>query len=330
MTIISDNTRVWLLLTAPLIVDDGDDASAKALSLRETHKLSGWLREVGAEPLDLLGPIRLELFEKLSPILSSERLENLLNRRSQMDQALEKWDSRDIWILSRDDSDYPTRLITKLTEQAPPLIYGVGDKNLLEQGGLAVVGSRNADEDSLNFTQSIGQLTATAGVNIISGGAKGIDRMAMEACVSAGGIAVGVLSDQLYRMAVASDCREWIREGRLALISLVDPSAGFNVGNAMQRNKVVYALSDAALVVSSDVNKGGTWAGAIEQLERFKNRRLYVRTNVGAPSGNAELQKRGANAWPQPETADELRHLLSLNEQKSETVTTEPQLPLFA
>ena len=330
MTFISENTRVWLLLTAPLIVAGEEDGSAKALSLRETNKLGGLLKEVGAEPLDLLGPTRAELFEKLLPILPLERLENLLNRAVQLEQALEKWDSRGIWIISRDDADYPTRLTTKLTEQAPSLFYGVGDKTLLEQGGLAVVGSRNADDESLNFTRSVGQLTATAGVNIISGGAKGVDRAAMEASLNSGGMTVGVLSDHLYRMAEASDCREWIREGRLTLVSLVDPAAGFNVGNAMQRNKVVYALSDTALVVSSDVNKGGTWAGAIEQLERYKSRSLYVRANGDVSTGNRELQVRGAQTWPQPETVEELRYLLSQNEQKSETVTTEPQLPLFA
>ncbi len=336
MTFVSENTQAWLLLTAPLIVGDGDDVSPKALSLRESNKLAGWLKQMGAEPRGLLGPTRAELFEKLSPVLSaepvlsSERLENLLDRGPQMSQALEKWHSRGIWIISRDDADYPTRLMTKLTEHAPPVIYGVGDKALLEQGGLAVVGSRNADEESLNFTRSIGQLAATAGVNIISGGAKGIDRAAMEACLSSGGMAIGVLSEKLYQMAVAPDCREWIRDGRLTLISLVDPAAGFNVGNAMQRNKVVYALSDAGLVVSSDVNKGGTWAGAIEQFERFKNRGLYVRINSAVPEGNQQLLARGAQAWPQPGTADELRQLILTTDGKSEAVAAEPHLPLFA
>jgi DNA processing protein len=330
MSFISDNTRAWLLLTAPLIVADENDVNARTLSLKEANKLAEWLKQVEAEPLSLLGPNRAELFQKLSPLLSSDRLENLLNRGLQMNQALEKWNSRAIWIMSRDDAGYPTRLITKLAEQAPPLIYGAGDKGLLEQGGLAVVGSRNADEESMNFTKSIGELAATAGVNIVSGGAKGIDRAAMEACLSSGGMAVGVLSEQLYRMAAAPDCREWIRDGRLTLISLVDPAAGFNVGNAMQRNKVVYALSDTALVVSSDVNKGGTWAGAIEQLERFKSGTLYVRTSAGAPDGNTELQKRGAHASPQPETAEELRHVLSKPQQETKVANAEPQLPLFA
>jgi predicted Rossmann fold nucleotide-binding protein DprA/Smf involved in DNA uptake len=41
-------------------------------------------------------------------------------------------------------------------------------------------------------------------------------------------------------------------------VSPYDPSAGFNVGHAMQRNKVIYALADAVLVIRAEFEKGGT------------------------------------------------------------------------
>lgn len=44
----------------------------------------------------------------------------------------------------------------------------------------------------------------------------------------------------------------------------------------MQRNKLIYALADASLVVSSDLNKGGTWAGAVEQLDKLKFVPVYA------------------------------------------------------
>jgi predicted Rossmann fold nucleotide-binding protein DprA/Smf involved in DNA uptake len=300
------------------------------LSLSEFNKLARRLKEMAAEPVELLGSGRAELLQNLSPLFSQERLESLLDRGFQMSQAIEKWNARGLWILSRTDSDYPEQLKSRLKEHAPTLIYGCGDESLLQNGGLAVVGSRDADEQSLLFTQSIGQSAAAAGMTIISGGAKGIDRAAMQGSLEAGGIAVGVLAEQLLRMAVAPDCREPIREGRLALVSLVDPAAGFNVGNAMQRNKIIYGLADGALIVSSDVNKGGTWAGAIEQLERFKSCVIYVRTTPGAPDGNRALQSRGALPWPQPETIDELKHVLKKSGSDSEVFNPDSHLPLFA
>ena len=149
----------------------------------------------------------------------------------------------------------------------------------------------------------------------------------MDGALQAGGWAVGVLAEQLLRMTVASDCREPIREGRLALISLVDPSAGFNIGNAMQRNKVVYAFADAALIVSADHEKGGTWAGAVEQLERFGNHAIYVRTGPSAPAGNQELLKLGALAWPAPKSAEELQAVLLESSSRQPAVPQE--LPLL-
>jgi predicted Rossmann fold nucleotide-binding protein DprA/Smf involved in DNA uptake len=330
MTIISENTHALLLLTAPLIVGAVDGAGPTVLSLSEFNKLARRLKEMGAEPLELIGPAQQELLRSLSALESPERLERLLDRGFQMSQAIEKWTARGIWLTSRADTDYPGLLRTKLQERAPTLIYGCGEKELLQNGGLAVVGSRGADDQALEFTQSVGQLAAAAGVTIISGGAKGVDRAAMQGSLEAGGAAVGVLAEQLLRFAVASDCREPIREGRLTLISLVDPAAGFNVGNAMQRNKIIYGLADAALVVSSDVNKGGTWAGAIEQLERFKSRAVYVRTTSGSV-GNKELQARGALPWPLPKTVDELKQALNTPAPSAaEGFTADPLFPLFA
>jgi DNA processing protein len=54
------------------------------------------------------------------------------------------------------------------------------------------------------------------------------------------------------------------------------------------------------LVVSSDLNKGGTWAGASEQLDKLKFVPVYVRS-TGEPSpGLDALRKKGAIPWPNP------------------------------
>ena len=72
-----------------------------------------------------------------------------------------------------------------------------------------------------------------------------------------------------------------------------DPEAGFNVGNAMARNKVIYALADYAVVVNSSLNEGGTWSGATEQLEKFKQIPVFIRSGADTPAGNRALIERG-------------------------------------
>jgi DNA processing protein len=193
-----------------------------------------------------------------------------LGRGFLLSQVIERWQARAIWVVSRADAEYPRRLKARLREDAPAVLYGCGDMALLESGGLAVVGSRHVDDSLIDYTMAVGRLAARAGRTLVSGGAKGIDQAAMRGALEAGGKVSGVLADSLEKTTMNREHRNLLLDGQLVLISPYDPSAGFNVGNAMQRNKLIYALADASLVVSSDLNKGGTWAGAIEQLDKFK------------------------------------------------------------
>jgi hypothetical protein len=69
-------------------------------------------------------------------------------------------------------------------------------------------------------------------------------------------------------MTMNREHRDMLIDGRLVLVSSYDPSARFKGWQAMQRNKLIYALADAALVVESSIgSKSGTWSGAVEQLE---------------------------------------------------------------
>ena len=255
-------------------------------------------------------------------LLAGSGLDALLGRGFLLSQAVERWNARAIWVISRADSRYPKRLKTRLKEDAPPLLYGCGDIGLLDKGGLAVVGSRHVDDELISFTENVGRLAAKAHRTIISGGAKGIDRAAMHGALLAGGDVAGVMADSLERAALARDNREPLMEGRLVLISPCDPAAGFNVGHAMQRNKVIYALADAGLVVTSDFEKGGTWTGAIEQLERLRLVPVFVRNGNNAGRGNAALIHHGGRPWPNPENAAELGQMITA---AVESVAAEPK-----
>jgi predicted Rossmann fold nucleotide-binding protein DprA/Smf involved in DNA uptake len=107
-------------------------------------------------------------------------------------------------------------------------------------------------------------------VTVVSGGARGVDSAAMSAGIVGSGTVVGVLADSLLKESGRKDYRDAIRDGRLCLMSEVHPEAKFDVGSAMARNRLAYACADAALVIECEVNKGGTWAGAMEALREGK------------------------------------------------------------
>ena len=315
---LSVNTQAILLLTAPLIVGRRTPA-AEVLRPREYNKLAQLLHENSREPADLLGPEASQLLsdDRLCAEIESDRVTRLLARGFLLSQAVEQWQQRAIWVLSRADDQYPQRLKVRLGSKAPAILYGCGDRDLLDSGGLAVVGSRHVDDELRDYASGIGELAASAEWTVVSGGARGIDQASMRGALEAGGRVVGVLSNDLQRAALRREHREVLMDGRLALISPYDPAAGFNVGNAMQRNKLIYALADAGLVVSSDYQRGGTWAGAVEQLKRLKHsdagedpvdpvlRPAPTFVRDGAEAGlQALIHEEGALAWPNPQTPE--------------------------
>jgi len=307
---LSPNTQAILLLTAPLIVGKGQQ-SPDSLTHGEYKQMAKFLQDNQRQPSDFLGLDAKELIEKCSALFDRARIERLLGRGFLLSQAIERWQARTIWVISRADVGYPGKLKVRLKDDAPPVLYGCGDAALLETGGLAVVGSRNVDSALVEYTEGIGRLAAKAKLTVVSGGARGIDQAAMRGALDAGGCVVGVLSESLERLALVREHREFLMENRLVLVSPYDPSAGFNVGNAMQRNKLIYAFADAALVVSSDVEKGGTWAGAIEQLKKLRFVPVYVRTKGDASKGLDALRKKGALPWPNPNTPEAFAEALA-------------------
>lgn len=300
---LSPNTQAILLLTAPLIAGRGT-SSSDLLSPGQYKRLARHLREIQRQPADLLSPDAADLLHACESEIDEARLQRLVGRGFLLSQAIERWQARAIWVVSRADAEYPRRLKLRLREDAPAVIYGCGDMTLLDSGGLAVVGSRHVDDSLIDYTMSVGRLAARAGRTLVSGGAKGIDQAAMRGALEAGGKVSGVLADSLEKTTMNREHRNLLLDGQLVLISPYDPSAGFNVGNAMQRNKLIYALADASLVVSSDLNKGGTWAGAIEQLDKLKFVPVYVRSAGESSPGLDALRSKGAIPWPNPHDVD--------------------------
>jgi predicted Rossmann fold nucleotide-binding protein DprA/Smf involved in DNA uptake len=303
------NTQAVLLLTAPLLAGK-NIPNTETLTPGEYNRLGRHLRELKKQPSDFLGNDSEALINACDPIIEKGRLQRLLARGFLLSQAIELWRSRAIWIVSRSDSLYPQRLKNRLGEAAPALVYGCGDHALLDKGGLAVVGSRDIDDSLILYTKTVAKLAARAGRTIISGGARGVDQAAMQGAVEAGGTVCGVLADSLEKTILNRENRNLLLEKKITLISPFDPNARFLVGNAMQRNKYIYALADASLVVNSDYEKGGTWAGAKEQLQKYKLVPLYVRSTGILSKGLDALLRKGARPWPNPKDEDELCALI--------------------
>ncbi len=327
-SMLSLNTQAILLLTAPLIVGR-NSTSAELLTPGEYKLLASHLyKQLSKEPADLLSEDSKGILRDLPPKLDGERLQRLLDRGFALGQAIDRWQARSIWVVSRADQNYPQRLKDRLKDDRPAILYGCGDLRILDKGGLAVVGSRDVDSSLIEYTQGIGNLVAKAGRTLVSGGARGVDLAAMRGALEAGGTVAGVMADSLERAVINRENRHVLMEGRLVLVSPYDPGLGFQNWQAMQRNKLIYAFSDAALVVSSDVNKGGTWTGAVEQLDKLNFVPIYLRSTGQTSSGLEALRAKGAKPWPNPQTVTEFEQIF-LIESSTSSVPKQAGLSFF-
>ena len=324
---LSLNTKATLMLTAPLIIrrSKGQEAG-DLLKPGEYKKLADYLQNREKQPADLLGPDADRIITDCRHIPDKDRIKRLLDRGFLLSQAVERWHTRAIWVVSRTGDCYPQKLKTRLKKNSPALLYGCGNRAILNSGGLAVVGSRNANDALLEYTRTIGRLAAKAQRTVVSGAARGIDQAAMSGALEAGGRVAGVLADSLEKTVMKRENRNRLLEGQLVLLSPYDPNAGFNAGHAMQRNKLIYALADMALVVNADLNKGGTWAGATEQLEKLRLVPVYVRSTGGASKSLEALKNMGAMPWPNPADADDLNAVFQSGASRTPTPPTQSNL----
>jgi len=298
---LSDNAKAVIALTTRL-----GDPSRPSLSPGEWHRLSVALADAGLAPADLFradlsvggsatSALSVELADSVTVLLASASVATV---------AAGALGRKGIWIQTIADENYPAAL-SRLGSNAPPVLFGVGDRGLLDRGGVAIVGSRNVAELGARFAEAVASRAVELGHPVISGGARGVDQLAMNAAFRTEGGVVGVLADSLESRVRKPDVLQALDRGGVCLVTQQAPATGFSVGAAMARNKLIYALADLTVVVASDLDTGGTWAGAVEALKHGYGA-VAVWRGDGEGSGNSALEHRGAAAITTPDHLDKL------------------------
>lgn len=324
---LSDNSLGILLLTAHFSKERKGEF--QPLTPTEYGRFSAWLHQNGHNPAGLIEDLSAVTATWSDPKgkISAERLEYLLGRGAAMGIALEKWNGAGIWVVTRADENYPKNLRETFGADAPAALFGVGNLQLLTNKGLAMIGSRSIDKADVAYTRRIAQAAAQEGLNVVSGGARGVDETAMLAALEIGGTSVGILANGLLSAALSGKWRSYLRQDDLCLLTPFYPEAPFHVGNAMGRNKYIYCLADYGLVVRSDEGKGGTWSGATEALKK-NLAPVLVNASNDAP-GHPALVSLGANYLNLPDetgTKEEGWLLKAINDSTtSESVESEEE-----
>lgn len=197
------------------------------------------------------------------PPEAASRLERLLDRQEVLEGYLAA--EPQVRVVTRLSEGFPQQLRV-LGKECPTALFCIGDVSLLCRPGVALVGSRRLNDHGRRFAEHLGRLAAKEGYVLISGGAEGADRAAQEACLAAGGAVICVVPDRLT---------DHISRENVLFCSMNGYDCPFSSWRALARNHVIHALGEAAFVAQCSAQKGGTWAGATDNLRR-KLSDLYI------------------------------------------------------
>ncbi len=211
--------------------------------------------------------------------------------------ATERWSNGGLWVISRGDEVYPQRLPASTSAAALLRFCGAW--------AISTSPARRRSRSSARATSTtrrpdgppIWRPDAPPGLTSFSRRRAQHDQIAMSSALDAGGRVIAVLPEGLGKPSVTAKYRESILGGRLLLLSTSTRMPAFRSATRWGE-QVIYGLADAAAIVRADAHKGGTWAGAEEELRREIPDPLFVRASEPMPDGNRALIARGARPFP--------------------------------
>jgi DNA processing protein len=265
--------------------------------------------------------------------LSQKIVENLLQLRTQvsLEQVWERIQQQHVTVLTWDDEGFPRRL--KDIDQPPPVLYVRGTLEEQDDWAVAVVGTRHVTAYGRQVTEEVSATLARSGVTVVSGMARGVDTMAHQAALNAGGRTLAVLGcgvDVIYppenrRLAV-----QIVEHG--ALISDYPLGTAPESQNFPPRNRIISGISQAVVVVEAGVTSGSliTASFAAEQGRDV----FAVPGSILAPQcqGTNRLIRDGAAPLLSPQDVLEALNLDMVTEHRAARVAlpTEPvELQLY-
>lgn len=230
----------------------------------------------------------------------ADRIIRLLEDTQLLQYYLTRAKQADCVPLTRVSEGYPVKLRHRLGLDSPGVLWAKGDLSILERPMIALVGSRDIAVPNGEFAAQAGREAARQGYALVSGNARGADRIAQRACLDAGGQVISVVADELAKQ----ECRQ-----NVLYLSEEGFDQPFTSIRALSRNRVIHALGEKTLVAQCALGIGGTWSGTVRNLKEGWSPVFCFRDGSEAP---VQLQQLGANLID----LQDLQELSQLEEEK--------------
>lgn len=241
----------FLLLTSQL-----GDPERKPLTVAQFRSLA--LRVRGAEKLSPDKELEEEHLVALGYSHEmARRMVALLNDRELLEYYLFKGKRCGCTPLTRAGAAYPLRVRKSLGENSPGCLWAKGEVTLLKTPMVSLVGSRDLCAANREFAAEVGRQAARQGYTLVSGNARGADRIAQEACLESGGSVICVVADSLEKQK---------QRERVLYLSEDGFDCAFSSQRALSRNRIIHSLGQITFVAQSSLHTGGTWSGTVKNL----------------------------------------------------------------
>lgn len=260
----------------------GDAAVKKLLLLLQDHDVHE-IQKICSEKVQLMSELRM------LPS-TAEAVSNNLTNAIELYNSLRSQYIDLIWI---GHPQYPERLKNVLGDDAPPYLFVKGNKNLLKNIGVGFCGARSSSARGLSIAAKCSEMLVNHGFNVVSGYAKGVDIAAHSAALKSNGMTTIVLAEGILRFCEKEEVKGLLNDNNHIIVSQFPPNLTWIARNAMQRNHLIIALSDAMILIEAGAS-GGTFAAGEATLKH--NQPLFVVDYASPPesaSGNELLIKRG-------------------------------------
>jgi DNA processing protein len=233
-----------------------------------------------------------------------------------LDQIWDRLQSLGVDVLTWDDGGYPRHL--KEIDQPPPVLYVRGSLIPEDEWSVAIVGTRRVTAYGRQVAEEVATTLAQNGVTIVSGLARGVDSIAHQAAINAGGRTLAVLGngvDIVYPPENRHLATQIMEHG--ALVS--DYALGTQPDgiNFPPRNRIISGLSLAVIIVEAGETSGAliTASFAAEQGRDV----FAVPGNINAPQsqGTNRLIRDGAQPLINPQDVLEALNLTMVTEHRA-------------
>ena len=205
-----------------------------------------------------------------------------------------------IVVLGKWMDAYPTRM--KESPVAPVLLFAKGNMSALSAAeAVAIVGSRRCSAMGKVVAHRLGRFAAEEGMAVVSGLAVGADTAAHQGCVAGGGHTVAVLAHALdqpiYPRANVRLAAEIVAKGGV-LLSEYPLATPMHRGRFVARNRWQVMLSDAVVVVESDVDGGAMHTAGFARAQNKPLGCVWLDSQswqeIGRTKGNRKMLDEGA------------------------------------